>query len=84
MTGFELQTFGIASDRSTNWATTTAQVDSELLVTFFCFNLVEFLWLGTAWPRNNKKWQKFMNSDLSPSLTVSLSSSLTEYDKVEE
>ena len=25
MTGFELQAFGVGSNRSTNWATTTAQ-----------------------------------------------------------
>ena len=28
MTGFELQTYGIGSDRSTNWATTTAHTSS--------------------------------------------------------
>ena len=37
MTGFELQTFGIGSDRSTNWATTTAQ---QIL---FVINLIEIV-----------------------------------------
>ena len=32
MTGFELQTSGIGSDRSTNWATTTAQVSYFLII----------------------------------------------------
>ena len=30
MTGFELQTSGVVSDRSTNWATTIAQHDSSV------------------------------------------------------
>ena len=34
MTGFELQTSGIGSDRSTNWATTTAQY----LFTFYVYH----------------------------------------------
>ena len=49
MTGFEPQTFGIGSDRSTNWATTTAPTDvftMEILV-------VVYLWkrgLGDSVP----------------------------------
>ena len=35
MTGFELRTSGIRSDRSTNWATTTAQL-SYLVISLEC------------------------------------------------
>ena len=35
MTGFEPQTSGIESDRSTNWATTTAQIIEELHIRNF-------------------------------------------------
>ena len=38
MTGFELQTSGIGSDRSTNWATTTAQMCFVLKLVFILFN----------------------------------------------
>ena len=34
MTGFEPRTSGIGSDRSTNWATTTAQQDSKFTAIF--------------------------------------------------
>ena len=39
MTGFEPRTSGIGSDRSTNWATTTAQK----LLTFFDYHSVAVL-----------------------------------------
>ena len=48
MTGFELQTSGIGSDRSTNWVTTTAIMNKFAPLTGRCFNqwAVVIAWLA--------------------------------------
>ena len=39
MTGFELRTSGFESNRSTNWATTTALVYLFLMSEYLCINV---------------------------------------------
>ena len=64
MSGFELQIFCVGSDRSTKWATTTAQVKDSLNVArIFCKQIVRLQRISKNITRQKKKakwwWDSF-------------------------